>query len=171
MLEPYLHHSPILDPLAWVHPRAVVIGDVQLGAEVSIWPAAVLRGDQGSIRIGAQSNIQDGTVVHATAGLSKTSVGERVTVGHNVVLHGCTVESDCLIGMGAVILDNAVIGAGSIVGAGALILKDTIVPPGSLVLGNPARKLRPLSKQQSAAIEAGWRAYVRLCSEYRAAES
>lgn len=167
MLESYLRYKPQLAPLAWVHERAVVIGDVELASEVSIWPGAILRGDQGSIRIGAKSNIQDGTVVHATHGLSSTSVGERVTVGHNAVLHGCTIGSDCLIGMGAIVLDNAIIGAGSIVGAGALVLKDTVVPPGSLVLGNPARDFRTVTEGQKLAIDEGWRAYVRLAHEYR----
>jgi len=167
MLENYLHHTPKLAPLAWVHERAVVIGDVELANEVSIWPGAILRGDQGSIRIGTRSNIQDGTVVHATKGLSNTSVGERVTVGHNVVLHGCTIGSDCLIGMGAIVLDNALVGDGCIIGAGALILKDTVVPPGSLVLGNPARDFRTVTEKQKQAIEEGWRAYVRLANDYR----
>ena len=110
---------------------------------------------------------KDGTVVHATKGLSNTSVGERVTVGHNVVLHGCTIGSDCLIGMGAIVLDNAIVGDGCIIGAGALILKDTVVPPGSLVLGNPARDFRTVTEKQKQAIEEGWRAYVRLANEYR----
>jgi carbonic anhydrase/acetyltransferase-like protein (isoleucine patch superfamily) len=167
MLEAYLHHNPKLAPSAWVHEFAVVIGHVELASEVSIWPGAILRGDQGSIRIGTKSNIQDGTVVHATQGLSNTSVGERVTVGHNAVLHGCTIGSDCLIGMGAIILDNAIIGDGCIVGAGALILKDTVVPPGSLVLGNPAREFRTVTEQQKLAIKEGWQAYVRLANEYR----
>jgi len=169
MLERYLQFEPRLDPLAWVHERAVVIGDVELAADVSIWPGAILRGDQGSIRIGTKSNIQDGTVVHATHGLSTTSVGERVTVGHNAILHGCTIGSDCLIGMGSIVLDNAVIGAGSIVGAGALVLKGTVVPPGSLVLGNPARNFRSLTEEQNLAIDQGWRAYVHLASQYRVA--
>jgi len=171
MLESYLDHSPSLDPTAWAHQQAILIGNVVLCAEASAWPGAVLRGDQGSIYIGAKSNIQDGTVVHATFGLSSTWVGERVTVGHNAVLHGCRVESDCLIGMGAVVLDNAVIGAGSIVGAGALVLKDTVIPPGSLVLGNPARTIRELNPMQTQAIEQGWRAYVQLAAEYRARDA
>jgi carbonic anhydrase/acetyltransferase-like protein (isoleucine patch superfamily) len=167
MLENYLDHSPDLDPSSWVHVSAVVIGDVTLAAETSVWPGAVLRGDQGSIYIGPRSNIQDGTVVHATYGLSNTWVGERVTVGHNAVLHGCRVESNCLVGMGAIILDNAVVGAGSIIGAGALVLKDTVIPPGSLVLGNPARTIRPVNTAQTRAIEEGWRAYLKLSEEYR----
>ena len=169
MLEGYLHYQPILAPSAWVHERAVVIGDVELGDEVSIWPGAILRGDQGKIRIGSQSNIQDGTVVHATGGVSTTTVGERVTVGHNAVLHGCTIGSRCLIGMGAIILDNAVIGAGCIVGAGALVLKGTVVPPDSLVLGNPAREFRTLTPQQQRAIAEGWQAYVHLAYEHQTA--
>jgi len=168
VLETYLDHNPVLDPSAWAHDAAMLIGDVTLAAEVSIWPGAVLRGDQGSIYIGAQSNIQDGTVVHATHGLSNTWVGERVTVGHNAVLHGCRIESDCLVGMGAIVLDNAVIGSGSIVAAGALVLKNAQIPPGSLVLGNPARSIRELTPTQRQAIDEGWRAYVQLAAEYRA---
>jgi len=171
MLEHYLDHRPDLDPSAWAHDSAVVIGDVTLAAETSIWPGAVLRGDQGSIYIGPKSNIQDGTVVHATYGLSNTWVGERVTVGHNAVLHGCRVESDCLVGMGAIILDNAVVGSGSIVGAGALVLKDTVIPPGSLVLGNPARTIRPINAAQTQAIDEGWRAYLKLAIEYRSRDA
>jgi len=168
VLENYIDHSPVLDASAWVHDAAMIIGDVTLCAEASVWPGAVLRGDQGSIYIGTQSNIQDGTVVHATYGLSNTWVGDRVTVGHNAVLHGCRVESECLIGMGAIVLDNAVIGSGSIVAAGALVLKGAVIPPGSLVLGNPARSIRELTAKQRAAIEEGWRAYVQLAAQYRA---
>jgi carbonic anhydrase/acetyltransferase-like protein (isoleucine patch superfamily) len=167
MLESYLGKNPVLDSTAWVHDAATVIGDVTLGADVSIWPGAVLRGDQGSIHVGAKSNIQDGTVVHATFGLSTTWVGEKVTVGHNAVLHGCRIEDRCLIGMGAIILDNAIIGSGSIVAAGALVLKGSVIPVDSLVLGNPAHTIRPLSPAQRQAIEEGWRAYVRLAGEYR----
>ena len=109
-LEPYRAHAPQIDATAYVHAAATVIGWVEVGAQSSIWPTAVLRGDDGAIRIGAQTSIQDGSVVHMTTGLSEVSVGDRVTVGHKVILHGCKVEDECLIGMGAIILDNAVIG-------------------------------------------------------------
>src|SRR5688572_19129022 len=111
-LERYKQHVPDLHPEAYVHEDATLIGDVHVGAEASIWPGAVLRGDDGTIRIGARTSVQDGSVIHTTKGLSRTTVGERCTVGHNVILHGCTVEDECLIGMGAILLDNCVIGRG-----------------------------------------------------------
>lgn len=168
MLQTFDGLEPVVHTSAWVHPGAWVIGEVTLGAEVSIWPGAVLRGDEGAIVIGARSNIQDGTVVHATGGLSTTTVGERVTVGHNVILHGCTVEDDCLIGMGATILDNAVIGKGSVIGANALVTMNKVIPPGSLVLGSPAKVVRPVTEADTQLIDNGWRAYLHLLSKYRA---
>src|SRR3954447_25988944 len=114
-LERYKEFTPRVHPSAYVHERATVIGEVTIGAESSIWPGAVLRGDDGAIVIGEQTSIQDLSVIHATTGLSKTTVGTRVTVGHRVILHGCTIEDDCLIGMGAILLDNCVIGRGSFV--------------------------------------------------------
>ncbi len=166
-LEPYRDQAPRVAEGAFVHAAATLIGDVEVGAESSIWPAAVLRGDDGPIRIGRQSSIQDGSVVHMTTGLSRVTVGERVTVGHKVTLHGCTVEDECLIGIGAIVLDNAVIGRGSLVGAGALVTAGTQVPPGSLVLGAPARVVRPCGPKEQAMIEQGWREYVERCREYR----
>jgi carbonic anhydrase/acetyltransferase-like protein (isoleucine patch superfamily) len=167
-LEPYKGKRPALHPTAFVHAAATLIGDVEVGAESSIWPGAVLRADDGAIRIGARTSVQDGSVVHMTKGLSSTRVGDRVTVGHNVILHGCTVEDDCLIGMGAILLDNCVIGRGSLVGAGALVTAGKVIPPGSLVLGNPARILRPCGEKETAMIEHGWREYVARTAEYRA---
>jgi carbonic anhydrase/acetyltransferase-like protein (isoleucine patch superfamily) len=167
-LERYRDFSPRVDPTAYVHERATVIGEVEVGAEASIWPGSVLRGDDGAIRIGARTSIQDNSVVHATTGLSKTTVGERVTVGHRVILHGCTVEDDCLVGMGAILLDNCVIGRGSIVGAGALVTQGLVIPPGSLVLGIPARVVRACGEKERTMIEFGWREYVERTHEYRA---
>ncbi len=168
MLQTFDGHEPVVHDSAWVHPGAWVIGEVELGPSVSIWPGAVLRGDEGAIVIGPESNIQDGTVVHSTGGLSTTTVGARVTVGHNVILHGCTVQDDCLIGMGATILDNAVIGRGSIVGANALVTMNKVIPPGSLVLGSPAKVVRPVTAADTQQIDNGWRAYLHLLSKYRA---
>ncbi|MGE0709895.1 MAG: gamma carbonic anhydrase family protein [Planctomycetota bacterium] len=168
MLETYGEHTPRIDPTAYVHAAATVIGDVEVGARSSIWPAAVLRGDDGSIRIGDETSIQDGSVVHLTRGLSRVEVGRRVTVGHRVILHGCLVEDECLIGMGAILLDNARVGRGSLVGAGALITPNTVIPPGSLVLGSPARVIRPCGEKEVAMIEQGWQEYVARCAEYRA---
>lgn len=130
--------EPTIDPTAFVHPDAVIIGDVAIGPESSIWPTAVLRGDHGSVRIGAQTSIQDGTIVHCTAALP-TTVGDRCTVGHNAHLEGCTVHDDSLIGSGAVVLHRAVIGPNALVGACALVPNDLVVPRNARALGVPAR--------------------------------
>ncbi len=169
MLEPYGELHPVLSPTAWVHRSAVVSGDVVLGDHVGIWPTAVLRGDQGAIRVGARSNIQDGCVVHNTGDLSTTHVGEQVTVGHRAVLHGCQIGSNVLVGMGAIILDNAQIGDWSMIGAGALVTARTIIPPGSLVLGSPARVIKPLSDEQREWITHSWNVYYGRCLEELAA--
>jgi carbonic anhydrase/acetyltransferase-like protein (isoleucine patch superfamily) len=166
-LETFEGHTPVVDPEAFVHPRAVLIGQVEVGAQASIWPNTTLRGDDGRITIGARTSIQDGTVVHLTGGLSHTSVGQRVTVGHNVTLHGATVEDDCLIGMGAIILDNAHIGHHSLVGAGALVTQNTIIPPYSLVLGSPARVVRRLKDRELAQIDQSWQVYAAHAKRYR----
>lgn len=168
MLERFGPHSPQVDPTSFVHPRATVIGEVRIDARASIWPGAVLRGDMGGIHIGAETSVQDGTVCHMTGGWSTLTVGNRVTVGHNVVLHGCTVEDMCLIGMGAVILDNAVIGKGSLVAAGAVVTAGTVIPPGSFVVGAPARVVKPVSDKQRGMLETGWRAYVDVLDTYKA---
>tara|TARA_R110002072_G_scaffold231403_2_gene388763 strand:+ start:147 stop:680 length:534 start_codon:yes stop_codon:yes gene_type:complete len=170
-LERFLDHTPQVAPGAFVHDAATVIGDVEIGARSSIWPATVLRGDDGPIRIGEETSIQDGSVVHMTSGLSEVAVGKRVTVGHKVILHGCVVEDECLIGMGAIILDNARIGRGSLVGAGALVLGNTQVPPGSLVLGSPAKVIRPVGDKERAMIEHGWQEYVERAEQYLARDS
>jgi gamma-carbonic anhydrase len=169
MIEDYQGIRPSLHPEAFVHRMATVIGQVELAAESSVWPGAVLRGDDGLIRVGRLSSIQDGTVIHNTEGLSTTEVGERVTVGHNVTLHGCHVEDDCLVGMGAVILDNAHIGAGSVIGAASFVPAGKVIPPGSLVLGSPARVVRAVSERERGMITTGWQAYQARGAIYRAA--
>ena len=166
-LERYKDAFPEIDPTAFVHEDATLIGDVVVGAEASIWPGVVMRGDDGAIRVGALTSIQDGSVVHTTRGLSTVAVGARCTVGHNVILHGCKVEDECLIGMGAIVLDNAVIGRGSLVGAGALVLQGRVIPPGSLVLGNPAKVVRPVNDKEREMIDHGWREYQERGREYR----
>ena len=171
MIEAYLHMIPRVDPTAFVHEGAYVLGDVSLGARVSIWPTTVLRGDQGAIVVGDDSNIQDGSVVHATGGVSLTNVGARVTVGHRAILHGCTVGDDCLVGMGSIVLDNAVIERNCIVGAGALVPVGMRVPEGSLVLGTPARVVRKLTEKDYDRIATGTTTYVRLAAEYLAARA
>jgi carbonic anhydrase/acetyltransferase-like protein (isoleucine patch superfamily) len=159
MIEPFAGRLPEIDATAWVHPTAVLIGDVRLGPNASVWPTAVLRGDMGPIEIGAWSNVQDGTICHDTGGLSATRVGERVTIGHRVILHGCTIGDDCLIGMAAVIMDMAVIGAGSLVAAGTLIPPRKEFPPGSVIQGSPGRLIRQVTDSDRAMIDHGWRAY------------
>jgi carbonic anhydrase/acetyltransferase-like protein (isoleucine patch superfamily) len=149
----------MIDPSAFIAPGAVILGDVHLGVESSVWYNAVLRGDTDRITIGSQTNIQDLTMIHADPGVPCT-VGDRVTVGHRVILHGCTIEDDCLIGMGAIILNKARIGRGSIVGAGALVLEGMEVPPGSLVVGLPAKVLRGVDESAAQHIERGWRHYI-----------
>ena len=159
MLADFDGKQPQLDPSAWVHEGAWVIGDVQLEAHANVWPTAVVRGDMGSIRIGAWSNIQDGAVVHMTSGISNTVVGSRVTVGHRAILHGCTVEDDCLIGMGSILLDNCVIGRGSVVGAGALVTQNKVIPPGSMVLGSPAKVVRQITDSEREWIDFSYKIY------------
>ncbi|HEY4221042.1 MAG TPA: gamma carbonic anhydrase family protein [Myxococcota bacterium] len=160
-------HKPQIHPEAFVHPDATIIGNAVVGARSSIWPATVLRADmQGRIVIGDDTSIQDGTVVHLTQGLSDTIIGNRVTVGHRVILHGCIVEDECLIGMGSIILDNAHIGRGSLVGAGALVTAGTVIPPGSLVLGAPAKVVRPVKDKETNMIQAGWPIYVEYSRKY-----
>jgi carbonic anhydrase/acetyltransferase-like protein (isoleucine patch superfamily) len=147
----FLYVHPQIDPAAYVSPHAVVMGDVRLAAHSSVWPMAVLRGDINFIEIGEGSNIQDGTIIHLAENLP-VRVGKLVTVGHGAILHACTIEDNCLIGMGATILDGAVIGPGSIVGARALVTKGMHIPPGSLVMGMPAKVVRALSPEEIADI-------------------
>lgn len=157
----FLFTAPRIDPTAYVSPHAVVMGDVRLGPQASVWPMAVLRGDINFIEIGEGSNIQDGCIVHLADDLP-VIVGKLVTVGHRAILHACTVGDECLIGMGATILDGAVIGRGSIVGAHALVTKEMRVPPGSLVMGTPAKIVRALQPDEIAGIRTWADHYVAL---------
>ena len=144
-----------------MHVTACVIGRVQLGRDASVWPNATLRGDTDLIRVGDETNVQDGAVLHADAGVPCT-VGHRVTIGHNACVHGCTVEDEVLIGIGAIILNHSVVGTGSIVGAGTVVTEGTIVPPGSLVVGTPGRVLRPTTEAQRDDIRQSARHYVKM---------
>jgi carbonic anhydrase/acetyltransferase-like protein (isoleucine patch superfamily) len=171
-LEAFGPHSPRLDPLAWAHDSAVLIGDVEVAARCTLWPTTVLRGDQGAIRVGRETSLQDGTIVHATLGLSTTSVGARVTVGHRVILHGCTVGDDCLIGMGSIVLDNAVVEPFSIIGAGAVVPPGMRVPRGSLVMGVPGRVVRAVRDAEvEGLIRHGHAEYQRLWARYTGADA
>jgi carbonic anhydrase/acetyltransferase-like protein (isoleucine patch superfamily) len=158
--------GPTLHATAYVHAKAVVIGNVTLGPKASVWPCAVLRGDIAPIEVGEGSNIQDGVVVHVADGLP-AKVGARVTVGHLAMLHACVVGDECLIGMHATVLDGAVIGARSIVGANALVTKGTQVPPGSLVMGSPAKVVRPLTAAEQASLPGWAEKYVKVAAHHR----
>ena len=129
---------PVIDPTAFVHPDAIIIGEVHIGPEASIWPTAVLRGDHGAIHVGAQTSVQDGTIVHCTSELD-TIIGARCVIGHNVHLEGCTIHDDSLVGSGSVVLHRAQIGPHALVGASALVSGGTIVPRNARALGIPAR--------------------------------
>ena len=144
MILPYEGIEPSLGQDVFVAPGATIIGRVRVGAKSSVWYGCVLRGDVGGIHIGEETNIQDLTMIHMTTGLQDTFIGNRVTVGHRAILHGCTVEDEALIGMGAIVLDGAVVGQGSLVGANALVTSGTVIPPNSLVLGSPAKVVKQL---------------------------
>jgi len=153
--------TPLVPPSAWVAPGATLAGGVQLEEEASVWYGAVLRADGDRIVIGARSNVQDGAVVHADPGFPVV-VGPRVTIGHRAVLHGCTVEAEVLVGMGAILLNGARIGRGSVVAAGALVLEGVDIPEGSLVVGVPARVRRPTTDEERRAILAAATSYTDL---------
>jgi carbonic anhydrase/acetyltransferase-like protein (isoleucine patch superfamily) len=159
---------PAVDPTAFVVDTAVVIGDVTIGPEASLWFHAVVRGDVERVRIGARTNIQDNATVHVTRGRWPTSVGEGVTVGHAAVLHGCAVGDHCLIGIGAIILDGAAVEDECLVGAGSLLTPGTRIPPRSLVLGSPARRVRELSADEVARLHASAAGYLEHAHRYRA---
>jgi carbonic anhydrase/acetyltransferase-like protein (isoleucine patch superfamily) len=158
--------GPTVHATAYVHAKAVVIGNVTVGAKASVWPCAVLRGDIAPIEVGEGSNIQDGAVVHVADGLP-AKVGARVTVGHLAMIHACVIGDECLIGMHATILDGAVIGARSIVGANSLVTKDTQVPPGSLVMGSPAKVVRALTADEQAALPGWAEKYIKVAAHHR----
>jgi carbonic anhydrase/acetyltransferase-like protein (isoleucine patch superfamily) len=167
MLRSFRNVVPTIDPSAYVDESAQVIGDVVLGAESSIWLNAVVRGDVNYIRIGRQSNLQDGVIVHVNHQPSyPTIVGERVTVGHAAILHGCVVEDRCLIGMGAILLNGSHVGSDSIVAAGTLVPERTVIPPRSLVMGSPGKVRRALKDAELAFILEGAANYVRYRLEY-----
>ena len=160
--------APRIAASAWVHESAVVIGDVTIGDEASVWPGAVLRGDRAPIVIGARSNVQDGAVLHCDPG-KPCLVGERVTIGHRAVVHGCTVEDGALIGIGAVVLNGAVVGQGTLVAAGAVVTEGRVLPSESLVAGVPARVVRALDPELKERVARGYETYVALAKKYRGA--
>ena len=167
MIAPLGSRHPDVDASAFVVDSAVVIGDVVLAADTSVWFHAVVRGDVERIRIGARSNIQDNATVHVTTDRWPTIVGEGVTVGHAAVLHGCSIGDHCLIGIGAIVLDGVVVGEECLVGAGAVVTPGTQVAPRSLVLGSPAKRIRELSADEIARLHRSAANYVRHARTYR----
>jgi carbonic anhydrase/acetyltransferase-like protein (isoleucine patch superfamily) len=168
-LDKYLSRTPEIDPSAYVAPSAVVMGSVKIGPKASVWPTCVLRGDIEDIVIGEGSNVQDGSVIHLADDLG-AHIGKYVTIGHMAMIHACTIEDECLIGMKATVLDGAVIGKRSIIGAGAVVTKGTIVPPGSLVLGMPAKVVKQLSEEEQASVKEWADKYVIVGAAHKARE-
>ncbi|MDQ3336111.1 MAG: gamma carbonic anhydrase family protein [Myxococcota bacterium] len=168
IIRMYGGKRPLIARNAFLAENCAVIGDVEIGEESSIWYSVTVRGDVMPIRIGARTSIQDGTVIHVTSGKFGSTIGSDCTVGHGAIIHACTVEDFCLIGMGSIILDGARIGRGSLVGAGALVTPGTDIPPGSLVIGSPAKVKRPVSEKEREQIAYGAAHYVELTRAYLA---
>jgi carbonic anhydrase/acetyltransferase-like protein (isoleucine patch superfamily) len=167
MLRPYRGKMPSVHPTAFVDESAQVIGDVEIGAESSVWMNVVVRGDVNSIRIGDRSNVQDGTVVHVMHETHPTRIGDDVTIGHGAIVHGCTVGNRVLIGMGAILLNGAAVGEDSIVAAGSLVTEGAAIPARSLVMGAPARVVRGLRNDEVASILEYSANYVRYRRDYQ----
>ncbi len=171
-IRPYQDTLPTIDPSAWIDPDSVVIGDVTIGADASIWPTAVARGDVAPIVIGPETSIQDGSILHVThdgpysPGGRGLYVGRGVTVGHKVVLHACTIGDHCLIGMGAIVMDDVEVGEESIIGAGALVTPGKKIPPRTLWVGSPARQVRELDATDVERLHYSAAHYVRVKNRY-----
>lgn len=171
-IRPFRDQHPQIDPSAWLDPRCTVIGDVQIGARSSIWPGVVIRGDVNHIRIGSETNIQDNSVLHNShdseylPGGTPLIIGNRVTVGHGVILHGCEVGDLCLVGMGAIVMDQAVIEPEVILGAGSLVPGGKVLESGHLYTGSPARQVRALSDRERESLAYSAQHYVRLAGEH-----
>jgi len=168
MIHSYKSIRPAISDTAFVADGARIIGDVHLGAHSSVWFNCVLRGDCFYIRIGDNTNIQDNTVIHVTQGRFATIIGNCVTVGHSAVLHGCTVKDRCLIGIGAIVLDDVTIGEESFIAAGSLITPGTVIPPRSMVMGAPAKVRRQVTDSEVARIDEHWQHYVEYKNQYLA---
>ena len=166
MLRPHRGRLPKVHPTAYVDASAQVVGDVEIGAESSVWLNAVVRGDVHYIRIGERSNVQDGTVVHVMNDTHPTNIGDDVTIGHAAIVHGCTVGPRVLVGMGAILLNGVAIGEDSIVAAGTLLPEGMVVPPRSLVMGSPGRVRRSLTDAEVAEILEYARRYVTYKRDY-----
>jgi gamma-carbonic anhydrase len=171
MIVNFQNTAPRIDETAYIAAGAIVVGDVEIGAGSSVWYGSIVRGDVNYIRIGARTNIQDGSIIHVSTKTHPTVLEDEVTLGHRVTLHGCHVERGSLIGIGAIVLDGARIGANSLVAAGSLVTPGTVIPERSLVMGSPARVRRPLADEEVADLEKFWRNYVELSRIYREGKS
>ena len=167
MISPFNNITPRIHSTAFVADDAIVIGDVEIGEDASVWFGSIIRGDVNFIRIGARTNIQDATVIHVSSKTHSTILEDEITVGHRVTLHGCYVESGCLIGIGAILLDGVRVGKNSLVAAGSLLTPNTVIPPNSLVMGAPAKVKRELTAEESAGLQRSWQNYVKLKEKYR----
>ncbi len=156
-----------IDPSAFIHPTAVILGDVTLGKHASVWPTAVLRGDSDVICVGDESNVQDGTIIHADQGIP-TRIGNRVAIGHRAIVHGASIDDDVLIAMGAVLLNGVKVGSGSIIGAGAVLPEGKRIPENSLVIGVPGRIVRQTTNEERMRIQRTVQAYLELSEQHRA---
>jgi len=167
MIKAFNDLIPKIHETAFVTDDAIIIGDVEIGEDASVWFGSILRGDVNYIRIGARTNIQDQTIIHVSSKGLPTIIEDEVTVGHRVTLHACHVERGCLIGIGAILMDGVRVGAQSLVGAGSLLTPGTHIPPRSLVIGSPARVKRDLTEDELASLEHSWRNYVALKNSYK----
>jgi carbonic anhydrase/acetyltransferase-like protein (isoleucine patch superfamily) len=167
MVYPFRGIVPKIHPSVFLTPSSDIIGDVEIGADSSVWFNVVIRGDVHSIKIGQSTNIQDGSILHVTHKKAALTLGNHITVGHSVTLHGCTIEDHVLIGMRAVVMDHAEIGAESLIGAGALVTQGTKIPPRSLVMGSPAKLMRPLTEEEIAFLHRSPENYKQYVKWYR----
>ncbi len=165
MILKFKEHYPSIESSAWIAPSADLIGDIKIGENSSVWFGCVLRGDVNKIIIGKNTNVQDLSMIHTDIN-TQSILGDNVTIGHKVMLHGCKIEDNCLIGMSATILDNAVIGKGSIVGANSLVTKGKVFPPRSLILGSPAKVVKTLSEEEEQKLILHALSYVKYKNEY-----
>ncbi|MBX3291963.1 MAG: gamma carbonic anhydrase family protein [Acidobacteria bacterium] len=166
MIKDFSGTKPKIHPTAFITDDAIVIGDVEVGEDASIWFGSIVRGDVNYIRIGARTNIQDATVIHVSSKTHPTILEDEITVGHRVTLHGCHVESGCLIGISAILMDGVRVGRQSLVGAGTLLTPGTQIPPRSLVIGSPGRVKRELTDDEIAFLDRSWRNYTELKKHY-----
>lgn len=167
LILPYKGVLPTIHPEAWIAPGAVVIGDVHIGAETNVWFNCVIRGDVCPIRIGERTNIQDGTVVHVTRKTGPTSIGSGITIGHSALIHACTLEDGCFIGMHATVMDNAVVESGGMLAAGGLLTPGKRIPSGQLWAGNPAKPFREMKQEERDFIPISADHYVKLAKDYQ----